>query len=266
MAKKRGFKKSYLYRFSLAMLVILLGFVVLSAVKNKKESYSKKLEISITNKAEGKSMLLVEDIEKIIQRTFGFDLVGVALNDIEILELETLLNNVPLIKEANVYIDANNDINIEVEQRDPVVRIIDKQGNSYYLDNSGIRIPISKNFTPRVIVANGEIPQYNSNEFENDRGIIRDIFKLAVIIQKDSFYAAQIEQIYLDQEEEFVLIPKVGKQRILFGKFEKAEEKLENLKIFYRDGMPYKGWNTYEALDLRFDGQVVGKRKNTNKS
>ncbi len=266
MSKKKGFKKSYLYRFLLAVLVILVGFLILSAVKSKKESYSKKLEINISNKIAGKSMLLAEDIEKIIHRSFGYDLVGVSLSDIEILEVENMLKHVPLIKEANVYIDANNNVNIEVEQREPVVRIIDKNGNNYYLDNLGVRIPVSNNFSPRVIVANGSIPEFNDIEFKKGKGILAEIFTLAKLLTNDEFYKAQIEQIYLTSKEEIVLVPKVGDHKILFGAFSNAEEKLENLKIFYRDGMPYKGWNTYKEIDLRYDGQVVGKKRNTNKS
>ncbi len=244
----------------------LLCFVVITAVKSKKESYSSRLNINIKDYEEGKSMLMKEDIQLIIERVFGYDLVGVAIDEIKLLEVENLLENVPMIKEANVYIDALNKINVEVNQREPVLRVIDKFDTSYYLDEAGVRLPISKHFTPRILIANGNITEYNDEEFKAETGILFDLYKLALLIREDDFLKAQIEQLYVNKKGEIEMSPKVGKQNILFGNFNKAETKLENLKIFYRDGMPYKGWNTYMTIDLRFDGQVVGKKHYLEKS
>ena len=60
---------------------------------------------------------------------------------------------------------------------------------------------------------------------------------------------------------EFTLIPKIGDQKILLGKVMDAGQKLERLKIFYREGMPYEGWRKYKTIDVRFAGQVVCKKR-----
>jgi len=262
-------KQSMTKRFWTLASIVGLGllcFVVVTAVKSKKESYSSRLNINIKDYEKGKSMLLKEDIQLIIERVFGYDLVGVSIDEIKLLEVEELLENVPMIKEANVYIDALNKINVEVSQREAVLRVIDKYENSYYLDESGVRMPKSKHFTPRILIANGNISEYNQEEFKAETGVLHDLYEMAVMIKKDAFLNAQIEQLYVNKKGEIELSPKVGKQNILFGNFENAASKFENLKIFYKDGMPYKGWNTYKTIDLRFNGQVIGKKHYLEKS
>jgi cell division protein FtsQ len=70
-----------------------------------------------------------------------------------------------------------------------------------------------------------------------------------------------IEQIYVSNTGEFTLIPKVGDQKILFGNYTNVKDKLENLKIFYQEGMPYEGWQKYRTINLKYKGQVVCERR-----
>jgi len=62
------------------------------------------------------------------------------------------------------------------------------------------------------------------------------------------------------QSRFFVLIPKLGKQKIYLGTYENMPEKLANLKLFYSKAIAEEGWQKYSAFDLRYDGQIVGRR------
>ena len=52
-------------------------------------------------------------------------------------------------------------------------------------------------------------------------------------------------------------LPLIGDQKIVLGSARKIEDKLHRLKIFYQQGMPYAGWNLYETINLKYNGQVV---------
>jgi cell division protein FtsQ len=39
------------------------------------------------------------------------------------------------------------------------------------------------------------------------------------------------------------------------------EEKLEQLKTFYKEAMPYEGWKKYRTISVKFKGQIVCKKK-----
>ncbi|MCD8495578.1 MAG: hypothetical protein LRY45_02455 [Bacteroides graminisolvens] len=76
-----------------------------------------------------------------------------------------------------------------------------------------------------------------------------------------NFFNALIEQIYVSNANEFTLIPKVGDQKIIFGKYEDVITKLENLKIFYQEALPYEGWQKYRTINVKYKGQVVCEKR-----
>jgi len=136
------------------------------------------------------------------------------------------------------------------------LRIIDDNGLDYYLDSEGMKLPLSKHFTARVLVATGNIPPHSPDFLQRKKHLLKDLFQLAKLILADEFLKSLLEQIYVNQGE-FVLIPKVGDQKILLGKFENVEDKLERLNIFYQKGIPYEGWQKYKTINLKFKNQVV---------
>lgn len=82
-----------------------------------------------------------------------------------------------------------------------------------------------------------------------------------MMLREDDFWDALIEQIVVDRGEEIILIPKVGNFRIILGEVGNAEEKMEKLRLFLKDGIVRKGWNVYKEINLKFDNQVVCVRK-----
>jgi cell division protein FtsQ len=56
------------------------------------------------------------------------------------------------------------------------------------------------------------------------------------------------------------LQPQVTKQIVEFGKAEEVEKKFRKLMAFYKNILPYKGWNTYERVSLKFNDQIVCKK------
>ena len=76
-------------------------------------------------------------------------------------------------------------------------------------------------------------------------------------LRNDEFWDALVEQIVVEKGNEVVLIPKVGNFRIVLGTLDDMNEKLENLRIFLREGIVLKGWNVYKEINLKFKNQIV---------
>ena len=83
----------------------------------------------------------------------------------------------------------------------------------------------------------------------------------------DNFFSpvVQIDQIYINENNEVQLIPRVGDHLIVLGNFDRYEQKLEKLRKFYLFGLNETSWNIYSKIDLRFKDQVVCTRKETTK-
>jgi cell division protein FtsQ len=89
---------------------------------------------------------------------------------------------------------------------------------------------------------------------------LKDLFNLTKTLLADEFLKAFIQQIHLNNAGDFILVPLIGDQKIVLGSARKLEDKLNRLKIFYQQGMPYEGWTKYETINLKYGGQVVCKR------
>jgi cell division protein FtsQ len=89
--------------------------------------------------------------------------------------------------------------------------------------------------------------------------ILKDIYYLVNHVSGDDFWSAQIDQIYVDGNNEIDLIPRVGNHKIRLGTVENLEGKLRNLETFYDDVLPVVGWNKYSLINLEYKDQIVCK-------
>lgn len=247
----------------LAGLVVTLGFVSLE----ENELKCQKLDIRIDNSNE--NYFIEGDDIKLMLNNMGNSIVGQPMSSINIPNLEKLINNNPSIANAQVYKTINGVLKMEVKQRNPIIRVFTKNNDSFYIDEEGFFMPLSSKYTSRVLVANGfifsgykELYNHNINEIiENDtlssKTIVDDLFGLALFLKNNEWWSAQIQQIYVDENKEIELIPRVGNHRIILGDISDLQEKFDKLMIFYRQGLSKTGWNEYHTINLKFKNQVV---------
>ena len=160
--------------------------------------------------------------------------------------LEHILVRNSVIKSAQVYYTLDGYFHVEITQRKPVLRIM--SGEGYYVDEDGKIMPLSRKYTSRVVVATGNI----SRKFA-----CNGLYPFIMTLRNDEFWDALVEQIVVEKGNEVVLIPKVGNFRIVLGTLDDMNEKLENLRLFLREGIVLKGWNVYKEINLKFKNQIV---------
>ena len=186
-------------------------------------------------------------------------LVGKNLEDINIQQLEKTLQANPFIEFAKVYTDMDGVVNVEIRQRQPILRIMNRFDQDFYVDQYGLKIPLSSNFTAPVLVANGSIDEIFINRVDTlHTAMAKALFKTADYIHKDSLWDAQIEQISVNANHEIELIPRVGTQRILLGNADSLDKKFKNLLIFYQKALPKVGWDAYKIINIKYANQVIG--------
>lgn len=167
----------------------------------------------------------------------------------EIIERKIAQNE--LIDRVNVYKTPSGNINIEVMQKTPILRIFSPQG-SYYIDERGHVMPVSTRYATYLPIASGNIEKSFA---------ITDLYKFALFLQKHDFWNNQIEQIYVYPNKEVELIPRVGDHRIFLGNFDDFKEKMSNLQLFYEQAIPKVGWEKYKMINLKYKNQIVCTKK-----
>jgi len=195
--------------------------------------------------------------------------VGKPVRDIKLSAIEETMNSrYRELKTAEAFMSVDGTLHLVADQRTPIMRIMPDEGGDYYLDSEGVVIRRRNLYTPRLHIVGGNIniSQAMLNgvsvlDTSIKNTILRDIYYLVSYIKGNSFWSAQIDQIYVDSNDEIVLVPRVGNHTIHLGTSEDFEGKLRNLKVFYEKVLPEVGWNKYSAINLAFSGQIVCRRR-----
>lgn len=248
-------------------IIVIYLTVVLSFISAKRKNIRcSNIKVNITDNS---SNFFIEEADIInILNNKGVDILNAPIEKIDVNELEELIKLHPSVKTANVFRELSGELHIEVSQRTPILRVINRDNESYYIDYEGAVMPLSNKYAAHVLVASGNVSepyakwgntkltQTDDEIVENSDNKLVDLFLLANYIYNDNFWNAQIEQIYVNGNN-YELVPRVGTQLIVFGSIENYHEKFNKLKALYEQGMPQTGWNKYKTINLKYKNQVI---------
>lgn len=252
-------------------IIVLVSALVVTILFFANEYQNKSLlqnpEINILVKGENAFLTEKELLQRLTRK--GLIYSGQKVEDLQIKKVEHFIEEMTEVLEAHVYRSLGKSWNIDVEIRRPIARIFNKHGQSFYLDELGHTISPSYLYTARVVVVTGDIrdkkssmtvSKLNSNPKYIPNYELDDIFRISHYIVNNNFFNHQIGQIHLERPGKYILIPRVGGQKIIFGSAYSNEEvkvKFRKLADFYKEGLPYEGWNAYDCINLSFENQVV---------
>lgn len=233
--------KNILNVLLLGTLFFLLGFTAVQQEEYPCQGVSIVLEDETSSfVTKGEVLLIINSLVDSIE--------GLPLKELPLYEIEKTIEQHALIKSAEAFILPNGELNVRLEQKQPVVRVQNGQGKSYYLDVEGKPFPLSRNYTERLMIANGNIM---------DSMDVAAVSKVANHIHQDEFLSAQIMQLHMNENKEIELIPRVGNHIILLGSVVEMEDKFDKLMLFYRKGVQQTGWNQYSIINLKYKDQLV---------
>jgi len=194
--------------------------------------------------------------------------LGNELKNISVVEIENRIKVMRELKKAEVYISVDGMVHVYADQRNPVMRVMPNNGGDFFIDEDGVVIRKRNLYNPRMHIIGGNINISSAMlsgtsvlDTSIKNSILKDIYYLVDYINDDDFWSAQIDQIYVDSNDEINLIPRVGNQLIHLGTAENFEGKLRNLEAFYSEVLPEVGWNKYSMINLEFKDQIVCKKR-----
>lgn len=188
-------------------------------------------------------------------------------------KIERTIRDMEEVKHVAVYSTIRGDWNIDVDLRRPIAHIFNNLGEAYYLDVDGNKISSNSEHVARVLIVTGDIPDRFNQEsvsviINNDSlktiRKIDDVYRISTYVCNDPLMQSLIGQIHRESNGDFVLIPLVGGQKIIFGSAyteQEVSEKFEKLKIFYKEAIPYEGWGKYSEISLKYENQIVCRKK-----
>lgn len=262
-------KKMIHTALTIATVVGLIALMAFSAqVHSKRSCPGVTINIDYGQRKNASDILLVfNDVKQALSLNFD-SLKGKPLSEINIEEIEKVISNMSYVKSVEAYAEIDGQIQLLLTQRRPIARVYGTSGKSFYIDQTGTIIPIRTSYPARVVVISGYIDDAfytgenldimaskNDSLFANSP--LRMLYKLAAKINNDDFLKDEITQININSDQSIDLIPLVGNHVIQMLSLNNYDEKLEKLKLFYKEGLKQSGWGKYKKINIEYKDQIV---------
>lgn len=231
----------------ISQILFVVGLIFLLGFTNQRHSEKRCVDYRIELADENISLITRGEIN-LLMESIQDTIVGKLVNAIPIFDIERKIEGLKNVKNAEVFIDMEGMLHVEVNQKKAVVRVSPEGSEDFYMDANGSMFSLSTNYTEHLLIANGNIE--DSVDFSN-------ALVLANYISSDSLWQSQIVQIYFKENKEIELIPRVGNHTILLGDVENYKDKFRKLYLFYEQGVNQVGWNNYKEINLKFRNQIV---------
>lgn len=240
----------------LAAAMLALWVLAINRTANQRLS-----QINIhVNSIEGVRSLIDEnEIFTLLNEGLQYDMLIMPMKHIDLRKIESLLAEDSRIHFVEVYVDAQNNLTIDIRQRRPILRVMNDNGQQYYLDQEGSFVGKTEFKAVRVPVVTGAIEAYDENWKWRPDSKLNMAYEIALRLHNDAFLAGLIEQIHFDRGHRIYLIPKVGNEKIVLDYVDDLDAKLKKLKPLYKHLANTNGWGKYKEIDISYNKQVIGR-------
>ena len=256
MNEQRKYKLKRILRITLwSSAGIALFVLLLSAMQRNKVLVCSATDIVIEG-YNHEMYISDEEVKQMLETQLTRKIKGVALAQLDLRKLERSLLKNPWISKAQLYLDNQQVLHVNIGERMPVARIFTIEGQSFYMDSSAVVLPLSINETADVPVFTN-VPNGVPNMAAKDSIVWQQISSMGNFIKHDTFLLMQLGQIDYKPNGVYTMYPAIGNHVIEFGTTQDYEQKLKRLAIFYKRIFGKVGLNKYETIDLRYSKQIV---------
>jgi cell division protein FtsQ len=241
------------------MLVLLIA-----AINRKNSKTCKGYRVEING---GNQRLFIDQkvISSLLTSNGTQKLLGKTILSFDLRNMEEMLKKNPWVKEAQLFFDNNESLRVRITERKPVARIFNVSGNSFYIDSSGVQMPVPDQSFIKLPVFTG-FPADKLKSRGADSALLHQIKQLSWFILNNPFWMAEIQQVAITSRKTFQMIPVIGNHQIEFGDGNEYEQKFHRLFVFYRQVSTRTGFDKYSRLDVQYAGQVIGTKRGSGMS
>lgn len=235
-----------------SILLLLFAYCIGMSVWAKGEAdrhVCERIEIEVKGNRTMDSVV-VQGVARELAR-YPHRLKGAKLSEINTADVEKYLSALNTFESVYCMISPGGRLKIEIVPLVPVMRVF--QGNeSFYVNKDGKMIASKAQFFTDAPIVTGNF---------NDTFTPAQVLPLIRYIDKDPMLKELVAMVDAHDRNNLILVPRVMGHLINFGDTTRLEEKKEALQLFYKKVMPYKGWQEYDTISVKFRDQVVATRR-----
>ena len=228
----------------IVITVIILGFLLSFSLRKFSRQKITDDRISVKMNSGKTPVYFVDekDIREIVKKENPSGKVG----DLNIPALEKKISNLPAVDSANVYLNLNGKLNLDIKQRVPVFRL-NKEGRDFYVDEKGTEFPISKTYSHPCMLVTGDVQK---DEY-------RQLAELVNKIDKDDFSKKYFIGISKDYKRNYNLLTSEGNYKVEIGDLDNIEFKVKGFKAFVEKYLVYQDPQKYNKISVKYQNQIV---------
>lgn len=233
-------------------LGLLLAYVVVMFVWGNAQAAlhtCKGIEVDIRTDSQGAPITEASVIEVLSQ--YPAKIQGAPLNSVNSLEIADFLRKFNNFESVECALTSQGKLRVRVRPMIPEIRVFDKNG-SYYVNKDGKTMTANHNFYVDVPVVSGNF---------NDHFKPGAILPWVRYIQNDEFLSSLTAMIIAEDADDILLVPRVSGHIINLGDTTRMDEKRRAILTAYRQILPYRGWETYDTISVKFKGQIAATRR-----
>ncbi|MBO73630.1 MAG: hypothetical protein CMD35_08460 [Flavobacteriales bacterium] len=251
----------------------IMGFLLISAflvfvsfTKNEQGKRSVKSVFVSIDATKGDAFMDKDDVIDLVYSRYD-TLLGKSFHSLCLNGIENLLKSQSSVKSAEVYVEQNGSVKLDVELRKVIARIKPDSTPGFYIDEEGFSMTWQTKYSPRVLTITGHLAKYNrylkdtmvDEDIATHFKLVNDVYEFAKYVNKNSFWKAQIGQVYINKNGDAVLIPLIGNEEFVFGELTNYKDKFDKINRYYDEIAPKLGWNKYKEVNVKYDRQIVCK-------
>ena len=165
--------------------------------------------------------------------------------------IEKTIAQHPMVRTAQCYITPRGEMRIRITQRIPILRV-QTPVELYFIDTDRRVMAYRESVRDKLPVVTGNVGVTMASHALAD---------FAQWLQKNDYWRARIHHIQV-QNPQLVYLHLRGEAmpRVVLGSMRGYEQKLNKLRVFLENGSEATKDKQYREIDLRFKGQVIGRK------
>ena len=233
----------------LVILAVALTVGILWAREKSRGELCTAVDVEVVN-ADSTSFVTPQGVLTDL-KSQGIKIVGKHMGDINASDIEEALKVSPYLENADIVKCQNGKVLIRVSQLVPVLRVFDGE-ESYYLNKAGKRMAATTYYHCDVPVVQGHF----TRKYPATR-----LLPLIDYVESDSLLHSLVTMYQVRDTNNIILIPDISGHVVNIGNADGFDNKFAKLKLFYREVLPKRGWNTYDTISVKWNHQIVATRR-----
>ncbi len=228
---------------------LLIGAVVWGYRMAPSDDPCASLEITISDRDE--RMYLSEKELCDLLRADDLYPVGRKQDLVSLHRMEQTVRQHPMVRTAECYMTPRREVRIKLTQRVPLL-LVQKPGELYFIDTDRKVMPYRETVKDKVLRVSGTVSAQTASTHLAD---------FALWLRDNTYWRSRIWHVQVEKPNSYYLYLRGEHMpRIVLGSMYGYERKLNKLRTFM-DNIPQEVQEkNYQELDIRFRGQVIGRK------